>query len=45
MNLEENFHLIANTRLCSDHFSPECYDFGGKLLKGSIPTIFKECKL
>jgi len=48
MNLGENFHPTANARLCSDHFSPECYDtddFGGKLLKGSIPTIFKECKL
>ena len=30
-----------NAVLCSKHFSDACYETGGRLKKGSVPTEFK----
>ncbi|CAL1261126.1 unnamed protein product, partial [Larinioides sclopetarius] len=41
----ENFKLTNLTRICSNHFSEDCFDrekFGGTWLKkDAVPTIFQ----
>ncbi|XP_051155573.1 THAP domain-containing protein 2-like isoform X1 [Leptopilina boulardi] len=45
MNLDENFELTSNSRLCGDHFDEKCFSKATndkeRILLESIPTIFE----